>query len=544
MNATQPQPRAPDSPARRRATLLAVGLVAAVAGCAARQPDLFPVAPLRVATRDDGSIERFYDLDTDGRGDFCEQLGPDGLVHALRFDRDRDGTLDELATIRDAPPASATPDHIAATPENIAVPTGASARITAYPSADWPQLLLIIDSVPFDIVSELWQQGRLRHFAPPSRIISPFPVMTDVALADFFGVGPCPGVESEYFDGNRLRHGLASYGATQTAPWLACVDYALPAGKHVFAYLNSQQWIRTELTLIQTRFALASQQPGARCFSAYLVTGSAIGSRHGRNGHIEALTLLDRWTQMLMYQHAGRLRITLMSDHGHDIRDSRWVSIPDALRALGYRPVEALAGPTDVVIPTFGQVSCAAVYTRAPAVVAHDLVGVEGVELACYRDGAAVVVLSRDGRARITRSTDTYRYSAIAGDPLRLLSRSGSSDFHCVEVPRDDVAASAADTYPDALHRLWRAFDGLVVHTPDVLVALATGYHTGSEQMSRLIRMRAAHGNLTRESSTGFVMTTAGELPPIMRMQDVAAALRARNIQTPRAERRLEAIDR
>lgn len=505
-----------------------------------RQPSLFPVAPLRVATLDDGSIERFYDLDADGRSDFCERLNPHGRIQTLLFDRDRDGESDEHATLRDADSASPSQDTAAAVP----FPTPASKSVPAAPPpdaaetvspADGPQLLLIIDSVPYEIVREMWQQGRLRHFAPPSRVISPFPVMTDVALADFFDAGPCPGVESEYFDGTRLRHGLESYGATQTAPWLACVDYALPAGKHVFAYLNSQRWMRTELALIQDQFALASGHRPSRCFSAYLVTGSAIGSRHGRNGHIEALTLLDRWTQMLMYQHAGRLRITLMSDHGHDIRDSRWVALPDALRALGYRPVETLTGPADVVIPTFGQVSCAAVYTRAPAAVAHNLVGVEGVELACYRDQDAVVVLARDGRARITRTPDAYHYAATAGDPLRLLSRSVSSDRRAIDVPRDDVAASPEDAYPDALHRLWRAFDDLVVHTPDVLVALAPGYHTGSEQMSRLIRMRAAHGNLTRESSTGFVMTTTGALPPVMRMQDVAAALRARTIHVPRS---------
>ena len=43
--------------------------------------------------------------------------------------------------------------------------------------------------------------------------------------------------------------------------------------------------------------------------------------------------------------------------------------------------------------------------------------------------------------------------------------------------------------------------------------------------MSRLIRMSAAHGNLKQSSSSAFVMTTAGPLPEVLRMEDLGGAL-------------------
>jgi hypothetical protein len=45
--------------------------------------------------------------------------------------------------------------------------------------------------------------------------------------------------------------------------------------------------------------------------------------------------------------------------------------------------------------------------------------------------------------------------------------------------------------------------------------------------------MRAAHGNLATLGSSAFSVTTAGELPPVLRMQDLGDALRGLGVPIP-----------
>jgi hypothetical protein len=222
-----------------------------------------------------------------------------------------------------------------------------------------------------------------------------------------------------------------------------------------------------------------------------------------------------------------------MSDHGHNNERGVRISIRHALTDLGYRVTQRLVEPSDVVVPTFGMVTFAAVHTTFPQRVAGDLVGVEGVDLTCYLDGSdRVVVVSSTGRARISKSPAGYRYEAEFGDPLRLgailnkLAAQNQVDADGFVGDRVLFEATADHRYPDGVHRLWRAFHGVTEHTPDVLVSITDGWYAGSGFMSRMLDLAAAHGNLETLSSNAFVMTTAGRLPPVLRMEDLRGALR------------------
>jgi hypothetical protein len=259
----------------------------------------------------------------------------------------------------------------------------------------------------------------------------------------------------------------------------------------------------------------------------------------GRNGHHAALVRLDRMCQQIVYDTRGRVQITLLSDHGHNLVASRRLSLVDELQRCGYRVRTSLQGPDDVVVPEFGAVNCAALHTRSPAAVARDVIGIDGVELTSYRTDGDVVVLSRQGRARISRSDGRYCYRAERGDPLRLLpileTLAARGEVDSQGYVRDDVlfAATTDHVYPDVVHRLWRAFNGLVTHTPDVLVSVEDGWHCGNPTLSKILDMSAIHGNLNALSSTAFVMTTVEPLPPVLRMQDLADALRERGVPVP-----------
>ncbi|MHC4797483.1 MAG: hypothetical protein ACYTF1_12640 [Planctomycetota bacterium] len=463
-------------------------------GCAGPAPRFLPISEVSNKPLDNGGHQRLYDTDANGKADYCERWSADNVLVSIGYDTDHNGVID---------------DHI---------------ELDKIPQDRYRHLVIILDSVPFSMVRDIWKQGRLRYFPPPSRVISPFPVMTDLSLSEFFGTSPCPGVESAYYDGNYLTNAYTTYLASANVAWKTCVDYRMNHMAHPYAYLDAHSWNRHELRRIQEIF---SQRAKEKITVTYMVSTSALGARIGRNGHQAALIRLDRFCQSLMHQYRGRVRFTLFSDHGHALSSSKYIKLPEELMHFGYRVVKKLTGPGDVVIPQFGIVTCASLYTQSPAPLAHDLMGIEGIDLAAFLDDAdKVMVLSRDGQARISRSAAGFSYQPDYGDPLKLLpvieklTQAGKADDNGFIQDGTLFKATLAHVYPDALYRLWRAFHGLIAHTPQVLVSVKDGWHCGSPAISGITNLAGAHGNLNSPSSSGFIMTSAGQLPPVMRMEN------------------------
>lgn len=464
-------------------------------------PTLMPVAPAHICTLSNGDQERAYDRNHDQQPDYVELLTAGGRVRQLQVDGNQDGQLDDPIAI-----------------DNI-------------PVSDSRQLFIILDSIPFQMVQDLWQQGRFRYFHPPRRIIAPFPVMTDLSLAEFFGVSPSPGVESAHFDGAHLTDPFNTYATGANAPWLRGVDHFQSQDAHMLAYLWPMSTYLEELHGIETTFF---QDPSTLVMVYYMVSTSAQGAKYGRNGQQSSLVTLDRFCQALMARTQGRLQITLLSDHGHNLRQGTFIQLSSLLPRLGYRVGDRLETVGDVVIPEWGLVTCAALHTHEPAQLAVDVLGLEGIDLAAYaNDQDQVVVLSRGGQASITHRAGTFCYQCQYGDPLQLLPvlsglTSDSKEFI------DDRAwfdATLDHTYPDPIHRLWRAFHGLVENTPQVLLSLDEDHYCGSDFLLNFINLQSAHGSLHQSATYGFVMTTAGELPPTMRMDTLAVELEKLGLQ-------------
>ena len=474
-------------------------------GCAGPGPKLFPIVPRE--TKSAAGTDRLFDTNGDKKIDYCEHVDETGRVTLLRFDTNCDGEFD------------------------LDVP-----RVKV--QSDDRNLIILVDSEPFEVVRSLYEQGRFRLFYPPSRTISPFPVMTDLSFAEFFGVSPCPGAESEFYDGCKLEGGYTNYIHQANEPWLAHVDYEMINFAHAAAYYASHAWLDHEFHYIQKYF----MQSTKRLYIGYCVGSSCVGAQYGRNGHQAAMIRLDRMCEQIMHDMKGRVQITLMSDHGHNMVPSKRVPIGETLEHAGYHVGKKLENKGDVVVPEFGTVTCAVIYTHEPEDVARDVVGIEGVVQSMYLDSNdEVVVLSRGGRARIAHKGDSYRYTTEMDDPLHMvpfwskLVSEGKADS--TGFVRDDVLFEATKDheYPDSIHRIWRAFHGLIGHQPEVMVAVADGYHCGSKLMSKIYAMQAAHGNLGMLSSSGMVITTAGLLPPIIRMQDLAEELRKVGVPVPDA---------
>ncbi|MGE3181947.1 MAG: hypothetical protein AB7N71_09970 [Phycisphaerae bacterium] len=382
-------------------------------------------------------------------------------------------------------------------------------------------ILIILDSIPFEIVEELHANGRFPAFQKPSRVISPFPVMTDPCLTEFFGISPCPAVESAYFDGNKLTNAKKVYEAGTNTPWLRFCDYSLPSSEHWFSYLAPNTGYRNELADIQKALGVSSK----RDFVAYVVGTSAVGSARGRTGHVEALVQLDRFCRQIMAEAQGKLQITLMSDHGHNLVANQRISLIRSLERCGYTVGKTLTHDSDLVVPEWGLVSCVALYAKSPA-VARDVASFEGVDLVMYEEREnAVIVLKRDAEARVIKRGDEFVYEMLRGDPLGFASFAGGGIS--VSMTDDEWWERTKNSdYPDVVRRIWRAFNGLLINEPTVLVSLEDGYYAGSEAIESLMKMTSVHGNLRRQGSAGFVMTTLGDLPDVVRISQVAAELR------------------
>lgn len=472
-------------------------------GCAGPGPGTLPTAPQeRVPLTGGGYCDR-YDLNDDDRIDYEVDVDAAGRATLLRY-------ADEAAASAADAGRSTTVDLPAHRATHDVAPR---------------QLLIILDSVPYDVVRDYYDHGGLRIFGAPGRVVSTYPVMTDPALCTFFDVLPCPGIESQRFNGQRLVGGLGDYLDEVNMPWLRCVQVALNPLDHGPAYLWPRIWLKHELRDIER--ALFDERPDDPRLIAYCVATSAHGALRGRDGHQISLVLVDRFCEWLMARSRGRLEITLMSDHGHNLLPSKRVLLRDQLKRMDWTIRDRIGTPRDIVVPEFGPVSCAVIYTTLPRDVARDVVGMEGVELVSWLDESQDVihVLGRDSEATIRRTNDgALQYLAERGDPLRVLATRSNEQT----VTRNDAewfeTTWDAD-YPDAVHRLWRAYHGLLAVTPGVLVSLQDGYFCGSTTFTDWIDLAAVHGNLARPGSTGFAITTAGDLPAATRMEDLAAAL-------------------
>lgn len=485
--------------------VLAFGLV--FAGCAA--PEGLP-EPTNQRVEAQETVLTF-DTDDDGKTDYWQYRQPHGRITAVAFAKAE----------ANAP--------------------GPRLELDSVDAATVPHLIIALDGVPYDVVADLYRRGYFRLFHPPSRVVCCFPAMTDLALSQLFHTGPCVAYQALYYDRDRgrLSDGTAAYLRTDNSPWLDRVDYRCSFWWDGQAYLQPQAVFDHELRGIYDLFSGAER---GQTLAAYSVGTAGLGTRGGRPAMEAYLRTIDRFCERLFFEHRGRVNITLLADHGHNLVRNERVSFTDTLEAAGFRVRTSLEAPGDVVTISYGLVTYASFYTKSPAAVARTLIQHEAVEFACYPADGAIVVTSRNGAARIGKRQAGFVYDRMAaesshalGDPLQL---------HEILVDLDRRGAIAADgaigadalftatlehIYPDPLRRIWEAFHTVAENPPDVIANLRDGSCHGSRFFHTMIgSVESTHGSLNRDNATTFALTTLGNLPPALRAADVLPALQER----------------
>lgn len=411
-----------------------------------------------------------------------------------------------------------------------------AAAETPPPAAEAPPqtryLLLCMDGVSYSLVEEMYRRGELPHFQPPTRLVVSFPSLTDPVLAEILsplGAPPAEGYEGYSFDPeeNKMEGGffhrfrrrdfiegsfreLFDY---HVHPIIMTLEYALPV---------VGAWLTGHITLgrILGKFE-DSQKP---FYLAYLDATDPLAHVSGDRFLRGLLKRLDRNIPRLRRNIDGPIEVIVFSDHGNDPRKYKRAPLEKALKRAGFELKKSLKNDRSVVFPQYGLVGSAVLYTK-PGVepeVAAALRDVEGVAVVAYRDEEHLVVESSTGRARILRTGNSFSYRPHTGDPLKLsetleqLRREGKLGGDGLASADEWWQATRDHVYPDPLRRLWEAFEN-VEQSASVLVSLEDGYYVGNRLLDFFAWLRATHGNLGRQHSFAFVLTTGRPLPPFVR---------------------------
>jgi len=389
-------------------------------------------------------------------------------------------------------------------------------------------LVICLDGVGYDLAVEMHRRGELRHFLPPAPLITSFPSDTNPGLTEMLaplGAPPARGYEDHYFDTaqNRVRGGVfhrltrkhfieGTYRALfhyHPNPVRMTAEYAAPV---------LGPWLNGVISLARIREEFKkSREP---VFFAYFEASDLAAHINGAWLVRQQVRAFDGWVGKLLADREHPVRVILFSDHGNDPRKMRAAELAGALRRAGFRLGGAIKDERSVVLPQFGLVSTAVLYTapgREPA-VAEALRGARGVDFAVYRRNDALYVVGPKGTARLeAREADgtlRLRYRAESGDPLLLecilaeLTAAGEADPEGFISADAWLRATAEHIYPDPLRRLWASFHGLMAQPASVVVSLEDGYYTGSWLLDVFAPLQATHGNLRRAQSRGVVLST------------------------------------
>jgi hypothetical protein len=256
--------------------------------------------------------------------------------------------------------------------------------------------------------------------------------------------------------------------------------------------------------------------------AAYLVSTAGLGTRQGLEGQRKALEAVDRLSEELVQKTRGKVKVTMFSDHGHTLVRCERIDFRKYFQEHGWRPVDRLEKPRDVAVIEYGIITYAAFATDSRPDLVTLLLDHPGVDLVTYPEGDRVVVEKKGEKAYVERRGTQYRYVAAAGDPLELapviekMKAEKAIDADGFAEDRVWFERTLTHKYPDAPDRLWRAFNGLVEHAPDVVASLKEAYCAGAtSRLMWLPYVASTHGDLARKSSTAFLMSTIGPvLPP------------------------------
>lgn len=442
-----------------------------------------------------------FDTDRDGRDDFrllrSESAGP---FDELAYDDDQDGTPDRRF------------------------------RLSDYAEDDVPHLIVLIDSIPFDAVPQRLEENPhsvLHAFRAPTKVIAQFPSMSAVCFSAILSAPPMPAPMNRHYDPRPQTHGVNNLITKRLGgyrnPWQQRLHYNIDYGDNTSAWLRPRDWMAVEFERARRAFDASPD----RTTVVYIASSAAMLLKYGQRGLDETLDGLETFVLQVLYERRGAVKISILSDHGHNLKQSAWVDVEATLEDAGFGVVKKLRKPNDVYVEMDGLLTYFGVHTQRPVAVADALLeGLEPIETVSYVDGYDVVVRSHGGAARVSLGGDgRVTYAPETADVLGY-----SEQLAGAALSRDAWFERTADhEFPDGPVRLWDAFHGRTQQTPQVMVTLRDGTCAGIGWFQWFVKMRSSHGGLNQVNSAAVLLTMRGvdgeALPEVLRSGEVLDAV-------------------
>ena len=397
------------------------------------------------------------------------------------------------------------------------------------------RLVIVLDGVPYQTITDLRAEGRFRQFKNPARMVSTFPSLTNAAMIEILQAEDSPGYEDHYYDRERNRllgtiQDRLNGGKFIQGTFRETFDYHAPAFKGSLAYIAAPIGAIVVAHLDLSGFRKAFKRSDAPLFVAYIGETDSLAHLGGKKPLKSFLRALDRTVEELIAESDGRLEVELFSDHGNNYADHTSVKLNDAINAAGFKTEKSLKDANSVVLPKHGLVGSSMLFTNPEnrARLAEVCASAKGVDFAVYQSGEDVIeLISNRGRARVSRDGERFRYEDMSGDPLGLVpiieqlksrgAPGGGMDANGFVSREDWWQATLRHRYVDPPRRLFDGFNKYIKNRADVIVSYEDGYLLGSPFLSIFAQMLATHGNLLRGETEGFAMSTQQELGEAVR---------------------------
>ena len=273
-------------------------LITALTGCAT--PIAITSVPEAAAPH---NAFRAFDTNSDSEADFFFFTGDDGRVTRLGYKSADADTIDDFVDLADR-------------------------------SGQRRHVVLILDGVGFDLARRHYESGGLRFFYPPSRIVTPYPSMTDVCLSQTLLAHRPLGYEAKYFDheANKLVGGSDAYMNETNEPHMEKIHYTASTLSRVLGFLYPSYIFGQELPAAKKAYAGGNSWE----FIAYFGSTAGMGTRKGAEGHQIVIDRIESLIETITWESRGQVDFTLMSDHGHSYTEAEPFAVGDHLQAKGW----------------------------------------------------------------------------------------------------------------------------------------------------------------------------------------------------------------
>jgi len=405
-------------------------------------------------------------------------------------------------------------------------------------------LVIVLDGVSKDNFDYYYHNGFLPNISNyfqqqnTGSVISTFPALTGPAHCSFLGLEHPSGYEALRFikDQNKLENTYPRniflrdiLGINIPQSIALNYDYSKDTLRHLLTFMNPESSIRKDSHHIKCKI-LESQQDQN---SIWFLGTDELTHRRGLSGLLYALQEIDQTFKEIMKELKPR-EVLLFSDHGNHARDERLErsNLEDNIKNAGFNLSNNLFYERDVVMPSFGMISFAAVYTNKKNIpeLATVLLENDKVDFISYLNENQIIVKNKKGKSHLKTKYEfieerpKFKYNLIEGeDPLhyqqifQVLCQQGLADLDGFVDEKTLFLATKDHYYPNALPRLQGAF--FQNKSPgDILISLKNGYYNGKKNLEKIIDIYSTHGNLTASSSTGFSLYTGPKHLPTSSM--------------------------